>query len=80
MVNSGSWVFDETKKDRKDCDTFVYIDTAGICLMRWVYEDTGKGRIECLCREKVMEKDTPPVDISLCDYIAKTRLDLSLKR
>ena len=69
LVNTGSWV----KDTHREYDSFVYIDTNGICCMRWVNDaNEGKGAIECLCREK----DGSP-NVSLCDYIAKNHLNLN---
>jgi predicted phosphodiesterase len=70
LVNSGAWVYDKNKQkseyDRKDSDAFVYIDTSGICLMRWDYEAS---RICCLPRGTDSLK-------TLCEYIRDNHVDL----
>jgi UDP-2,3-diacylglucosamine pyrophosphatase LpxH/uncharacterized membrane protein (GlpM family) len=70
LVNAGSWVCEDANRETGDFDTFVYIDKTGICCLRW---NDPLCRIECLCKEK----GSPPVKVSLCDYIARNDVKLN---
>ncbi|KUG20047.1 MAG: metallophosphoesterase [Methanomicrobiaceae archaeon] len=68
FVNSGSWMREDGKSNA-DLDTFIYIDKAGICCLRWNDEE---GRVECYRKDK----GGPEGKVPLCEYILKSNIQL----
>jgi hypothetical protein len=67
LVNTGTWVNKDPDKERKDYDTFTYIDNTGVCCLRW---NDRERKIECFCK-KMDGRDVP-----LCEYIIKNNIIL----
>lgn len=67
LVNTGTWEDEDPGGEKKNRDTFVYIDKKGVCLLRW---NDRERKIECFCKK---EDDR---EVTLCAYIARNNIIL----
>jgi UDP-2,3-diacylglucosamine pyrophosphatase LpxH len=67
LLNTGTWEHKKMDKETKNYDTFAYIDTTGVCCLRW---NDRERKIECFC------KKMDGRDESLCEYIARNNIIL----